>query len=240
MPPGAARGRKQRRPLNSRGFPCVGSSSMARAIRRIVDDSRADVLHLLGRAIGTGPTSVPFRHGIKSFAAVDFPIGRGPGRLKYTRHVHRILCVSEGIRQVLISCGIPPELAETVHSGIDLSRFETATDAAAVRREFSMAGVDPLLVSVAALTDHKGHAYLLSAMPRVWQQFRARLLIAGEGCGRRWRVNVRSCTWGTRWLLGYRQDVPTYWRRRICSCCLRTWKDCARRFWTRWRCACRW
>ncbi len=215
VPPGAAlgaRARKQGMVVHEVAMRGELDPFAARAIHRIAGD--ADVLHLhTGHAVGLGQLAFPFAGGPGKIIArrVDFPIGRGLSRIKYTRHVQRILCVSEGIRQVLLTCGVPAELAVTVHSGIELSRLDAATDASVLRGELGMKAGEPLIANVAALTDHKGHGYLLDAMPRVLERFpRARLAIAGEGelrdplIAQRDRLNLS----GAVQFLGYRDDVP--------------------------------
>lgn len=216
VPPGAALGQEgRRRGLAVREVLMRGEFDplAARAVRRLAREFGADLLHLhTGHAVGLGQLAFPFGGLAKIIARrVDFPIRRGLGRLKYTRGVRRILCVSEGIRRVLLECGVPPALATTVHSGIDPARFEGPLDPAAVRRELELDAADPLLVNVAALSDHKGHRYLLEAMPRVLaRRPRARLAIAGQGeleeplvaqCERlKLAGHVR--------FLGYRRDIP--------------------------------
>ena len=216
-PPGSALARE----CSARGLACREVKmrgefdlAAARALRRIVREQSASILHMhTGHAVGLGLLAFPRRGRVRKIIArrVDFPVGRGPARLKYTWGIDRILCVSEAIRQVLLTCGIDPERAVTVHSGIDLSRFDGPHDPARIRREFEIADDQPLLVNVAALVDHKGHRFLLKAMPRVLQLHPgARGLIAGEGPLQGELIALRtSLNLGESVrFLGQRDDVP--------------------------------
>ncbi|MHC5212647.1 MAG: glycosyltransferase family 4 protein [Planctomycetota bacterium] len=118
---------------------------------------------------------------------VDFSIHKRPvldfSRQKYTWGVDRILCVSEMIRRVLITDGLPESLLGVVHSGIDLARFEDVPDRTpALRREFGVPEDGRLILNVAHCADHKGQGYLVAAAPAVLDRHPgARLVIAGDG-----------------------------------------------------------
>lgn len=79
--------------------------------------------------------------------------------------VHRIICVSESNRRDMIDeCPGMTEKTQTVYNGIDPSAFPSQPDRQIVRREFGMIQ-RPVLVTIARLTEEKGHRYLLQALP---------------------------------------------------------------------------
>lgn len=84
------------------------------------------------------------------------------------------------------------------------------TDGADLAAEFGLPPGAPIIGSVAALSEHKDHATLLSAMPAVLEAGPdARLLIVGEGPLRpRLESPVRRCGLGGRCVFtGFRSDV---------------------------------
>jgi glycosyltransferase involved in cell wall biosynthesis len=110
---------------------------------------------------------------------VDFRIR---SRWKYSWALDRVIAISAAVRSVLIECGLEPRLISVVPSGIDLARFDPPPDRAAARRALDLADDELAVAVVAALTDHKGHRYLLEGWPRVIERHpRARLLLAGRG-----------------------------------------------------------
>jgi L-malate glycosyltransferase len=187
--------------------------SAARKIRSIIKSENANILHMhTGHAVGLGMLAFPFPRKLKKVISrrVDFPIRRGFGRMKYTLGVSRILCVSEGIRQVLMQCGVPGKLATTIHSGINLKKYSDNIGGHTFREEMDMHADQPLIVNVAALVDHKGQRYLVDAASSVREQFPdVVFVIAGEGPMRGeleeqikrlgLRENVR--------MLGHRKDI---------------------------------
>ena len=112
---------------------------------------------------------------------VDFHIRRNVfSRWKY-RHVDGFICASNAIRQMLIADGVAACQVITVHEGIDVDRVATAPPIN-LRAEFWLPTHAPIIGNVAALVPHKGHRYLIDAMPLILKDIPdARLVIAGEG-----------------------------------------------------------
>ena len=108
---------------------------------------------------------------------VDFHLRRAG----YWARANRIIAISEAVRGVLVSDGIPSTSIVTVHSGIDLNRVR-AVRAGAIRAELGLPEGTPLAVTVGALVDHKDHATLVKAAAALRQrQPDLRWVIAGEG-----------------------------------------------------------
>ncbi len=142
---------------------------------------------------------------------VDFPPGRDlPNRVKYRRGADGYIAISRAVERELLGAGIPPERIRIVHSGVEPpvvppeSRRE-------LREELDIPPGAPLLGVVAALTDHKGHRYLLEAMPRVLEALpETVLLLAGDGELRE-ELEAQAAELGLApavRFLGYRNDVP--------------------------------
>lgn len=101
---------------------------------------------------------------------------------KYIWAADKILAVSNTIKNVLVSDGIPNDRIETVYSGIDSSAFNPAEDGEPVRTELGI-DTDCVTVSmVAALVPHKDPLTFLRAAERLAERFpRVCFLLVGAG-----------------------------------------------------------
>jgi glycosyltransferase involved in cell wall biosynthesis len=88
----------------------------------------------------------------------------------------RVVCVSQAVRKRLLEAGVPQELLVVVPDFVDCRHFHPAL----VHRESH--DDRPAIVAVGRLTQEKGHAVLLAAMPLVARAVPgARLVICGQG-----------------------------------------------------------
>lgn len=111
---------------------------------------------------------------------VDFALS---GPRKYAG-MDRVICISSAIREICLAAGLPAEKLPVVMSGIDTGRIAAAAgDRQRYAEEFFPGEKKPkIILDVASLTDHKGHRYLLEAMPAILAAVpQARLLLVGEG-----------------------------------------------------------
>lgn len=116
---------------------------------------------------------------------VDFPVaGNWLARRKYLAPDVYYIAISEAVKQVLIRGGIDSDRVHVAYSGVNPNRFlqrGPARDDAGAAKWSAAPGV-PLIVNVAALTDHKDHATLLRAAACLRDRgFQFRLVIAGTG-----------------------------------------------------------
>ena len=142
-----------------------------------------DLVHLhSGRAHALGARAARGRPVVVS-RRVDFEVSSGLARRwKYGRGVDRYLCISEGVRRVLVRGGIAPERLAVVPSGIDLERWRTLPDPAALRARLGLASKAPVLGTIAALAPHKDLFNLLAAAAILRERVpRARWVVFGEG-----------------------------------------------------------
>ncbi len=101
-------------------------------------------------------------------------------RWKY-HQVHCFIAASNAIRQMLIGDGIDPARIATVYEGIDLHRVQ-AEPAVNIHAELWLPTHAPIVGAVAALTQEKGHRYLIEAASLVVRDVPdARFVILGEG-----------------------------------------------------------
>ncbi|MDP8256603.1 MAG: glycosyltransferase [Candidatus Alcyoniella australis] len=162
-------------------------------------------------------------HTLALLAARDVPGGRvvvhrrvdfKPGedalnRWKY-RAVDGYVAISKAVRDVLIQSGIDAGKILVVHSAVEYR--PPADDARErVRAELGLESTDKLLLNVGALVDHKGHQFLIEAMPTVLARFAdLTCAVAGDGELRKeLEQQINGLGLGDRVkLLGFRDDVP--------------------------------
>ncbi|MHB8667993.1 MAG: glycosyltransferase [Burkholderiales bacterium] len=138
------------------------------------------------------------------------------GPFVYARLTDRVLTVSEGVRQYLISAGVPAQQIIAVPTGIDLRRFDPArTDLADMRARFGIPRETFVIGIIAVLRRAKGHRFLLQALARLAPEFpQLRLLIAGEGPqGRNIRDLIVDLGLEQQvMMLGNQDDIPSLLR----------------------------
>lgn len=139
-------------------------------LRRIIRREWPDLVHLHSRrgadlwgGIAARLAGVP----VILTRRVDNPEPRWWVGLKY-RLYHRVVTISEGIRQVLIDEGLAPARVTCVHSAVDTDRYRPGcAERALLARELGLSGAGPVLAVVAQLIARKGHRYLLDALPGI-------------------------------------------------------------------------
>jgi len=90
-----------------------------------------------------------------------------------------LLAVSEAMRRDMTALGLDAKRIRVHHTGVDLDRFQPS-DRAAAKAGLGIGG--PLIVSVGALIERKGHHIVIAALAELPA---TTLLIAGEGPERR-------------------------------------------------------
>lgn len=122
------------------------------------------------------------------------------------RGVDRYLAVSAAIADALVrNYGWPAAKIEVVYNAVDLDRFRDPV-AVGIRDELAAPG-RPLVLTVARLSDQKGHPTLLEAVAEVPE---AEFALAGEGPERE-RLEALAARLGVAdrvHFLGRREDVP--------------------------------
>lgn len=143
---------------------------------------------------------------------VDFPVsGHVFSKWKYNHPiVHRIVCVSEAIRQITAPSILDPSRLSVVYSGIDLSRYGQPADRQLLRTELGLPPDTPLVGNLSALADHKDYpTFLRTAAAVVAYRPDVHFIIAGEGPEEK---NIRQMISDVQLLdhvhlLGFRKDV---------------------------------
>jgi glycosyltransferase involved in cell wall biosynthesis len=124
--------------------------------------------------------------------------------------VHRIICVSDSNRRDLIDeCPAAAARIQTVYNGVDLSAFPSQPDRKKVREELGIVP-GPVLVTIARLTEAKGHRYLLQALPcllETWPQLCCVFVGEGELRDQLHRLTVELAVERACRFVGVREDI---------------------------------
>jgi glycosyltransferase involved in cell wall biosynthesis len=161
--------------------------SAAWRLSRLLRQLRPDVVHahdphaVAMAAIALSMAAPEPRPPLVAARRVDFRLkDTALSRWKY-RQVDLFICASELIRRMLLSDGIPPDRAVTIHEGVDVSRID-AVPPINLHEEFWLPHNAPIVGNVAALVTHKGQRHLIEAAALVVRQVPdARFIIAGDG-----------------------------------------------------------
>lgn len=96
--------------------------------------------------------------------------------------VKRIICVSDAVRRdVVQEDPAAAGLTETVHNGVDRLMLQKPVDRTKIRREFGLTD-GPLLVTVARLTEQKGHRDLIESLALLRDQWpQLQCVCVGDG-----------------------------------------------------------
>jgi L-malate glycosyltransferase len=194
-------------------FPFTGGGRSPLAlwqIRRHLRQIKPDVLHgndshaLVGAGLAAWGLHIPAKIAARR---VDFPLRSSRS---YRWFSHRVVCVSRAVAEVCRTGGIPAEMLRVVHDGVDPARVRSGNRERG-RRWLALTDDQTLLLTVAKLTDHKGHRFLLDALPAVIRQVpNVVVALAGDGELRdvlqeqTQRLGIQSHVR----FLGYRDDVP--------------------------------
>lgn len=120
-----------------------------------------------------------------------------------------IICVSRSARDTYARAGVPGELLNVVRNGIAFRSAPATREA--TRRALGLAGDEAMVLTVARLTEQKGHRVLLVAIPHVLaQQPSARFFLAGAGpleTALLHEIKARGLMANVT-LLGERADIP--------------------------------
>ena len=161
--------------------------STAWKLSRIIRQWKPQIVHAHDpHAVSMAALALSFgapdpRPPIVASRRVDFHLqGHSFSRWKY-RQVDLFIAASEAIRRVLEQDGIPASRITVVHDGIDVAKLQRLPPLS-IHSEFWLPSGVPVIVNVAALVPHKGHKFLIDAMPHVLREVPdAHVIIFGEG-----------------------------------------------------------
>jgi len=154
-------------------------------LRTLIREVQPDVVHLHSRrgsdiwgALAARLEGVP----VVLSRRVDNPESRLVVKLKY-RLYDEVVTISDGIRQVLLSEGVPPAKLHCVLSAVDTERYRPdRMHLAWFRDTFGLAEGDLSIGMVAQFIARKGHVTLLDALPAVLASHpHVKVILFGQG-----------------------------------------------------------
>ncbi len=142
---------------------------------------------------------------------VDNPEPRWWARWKYRRYA-QVVCISQGIAEVLIAEGVAPDCIRVIRSAVDALPWTTPASRAEFCAEFGLRP-DRLLVGVTAqLIARKGHSVLLQALGTLPQRQQLDVVFFGQGPERatlEQEIAARGLS-DCVYFGGFRKDLPRW------------------------------
>ncbi len=178
-------------------------------IRRILAQGRFDVLNthsrkdtliaaLAGRLAGT-PLIVRTRH-------LAIPIG---SLLSYTWLPHKVVTVSDHVRQMVLDKGVSSGKVATIYSPVEPP---PPIAHSTLREELKLSEQAVVVICVAVMREKKGHVFLIDSMKPLFDNYPdLHLVLVGAGSPTFEKVQQHVAASGLQQrvhLLGYRKDVP--------------------------------
>lgn len=198
------------------GFELRSFSSIA----RLVETEQPDILHthlpradLLGAIARFLNPSVAWVCSVHAIYSHDWS-GRWTLPLFnfFWRRADAMLCISHAVKDWLINRGVPPDMTNVIHYGIELDRFlQPRLD---LRKQWALNG-RVVVGSIGRLEQRKGHDRLIEAMPAICKSVpNALLLIAGQdswGYGATLRRRMDELGLGEKIrLVGFQNDIVSF------------------------------
>jgi len=184
-------------------------------VRRLIKQYRPDIIHCHSRR------GADIWGGIAGrMASLPTVLSRRVDNLesawlvqkKYSLY-DKVICISEGIRQVLLKQGVPEQKVITVRSAIDISAWEPNCNRKAFNREFNTQTDQLLLGMVAQLIPRKGHSLVLQAMQQLGSDYpNLQLICFGQGPLRQslQQEAIERGLQGSVQFTGFRDDLPKW------------------------------
>lgn len=196
--------------------PCSGDLDLGfiGRLKRILRAEKPDLVHLHSRR-GADVLGGLAARGARVPAVlsrrVDNPESRLAAKLKYGLYA-RVVCISQGIADVLLSEGVPADKISVVRSAVDAAPWTRPEPRDAFCREFDVPAGAPILGVVAQLIERKGHRFLFEALAQLQQRHAFSLVVFGQGPLREsLEVEARRLGLGERVrFAGFRKDLPRW------------------------------
>lgn len=132
-------------------------------------------------------------------------------RFTYSLLAHKVVTVSEYVKQSLIGNGIASEKISAIPTGIDTDKFNPDKVNDSLRQELGLQKDVPIIGTIAILRRKKGHHIILDAIPLVLKEIpEAVFVFAGDGPQRENILSAIKASGlsGKVFLLGLRKDIP--------------------------------
>lgn len=190
----------------------------AKRIAAICRKEKYNILHLhSAHAVSTGLWVKFFYKKLKLIGVrrVIAPIKKNPfSKFKYlSRMIEKHVCISESIKQVMINDGVPSDRLVTIHSGINLKKFNGIRPDADFKKQLGIPSDHIVVGTVAALSKDKDYPNLLRAAKTIIEST-VNVTFCAVGTGpdeKEIHRLAEELNLGSRFIFtGYRKDVGNF------------------------------
>jgi len=151
---------------------------------KIIKQEKPDIVHLHSRRgadILGGIAARLARVPAVLTRRVDNPEPALLVKIKY-RLYKKVITISQGIKQVLLSEGVEPRKLQCIHSAVDIKKYKMGCTDKAIRSQLGLDENDKAVAVIAQLIDRKGHRYLIRAIPEIIKHVpQAKFILFGKG-----------------------------------------------------------
>lgn len=180
---------------------------------RIIRKERPDIVHVHSRRgadTWSGICASFYRTPSVLTRRVDNREWSPFARLKYKSY-DKIITISEGIRQVLLSEGLDDKQVQCIHSVVNTEDYQLKADKEWFAKEFDIQSDAQVIGVIAQLITRKGHRFLLEIIPRLLELFpKLKIVFCGQGPLEA-ELKARVASLGldkTVIFAGFRNDMP--------------------------------
>ncbi|MGO9451335.1 MAG: glycosyltransferase family 4 protein [Candidatus Binataceae bacterium] len=153
-------------------------------LRSILARERYDIVHFhTSRAHAMAPFARGFARALVVTRRMDYRPNRLFAPYLYSRAVDGVAAISHGVANALADAGVARERVTIIPSGVDCAHFRppSADERAAARAALHIPPETIVVGTVGAITERKGHRYLLEAIARIGAGVPVVCLLAGDG-----------------------------------------------------------
>lgn len=155
-----------------------------RQLKRQIEATRPDLIHLHSRrgADVLGALAVK-KSGLPCILSrrVDNPEARFIAKIKYRLYDH-IITISNKIREVLVSEGVPAQKITCVMSAVDASKYQYPKPKSEFVNRFQLSDSTITIGVIAQLIHRKGHRHLFNCLPSIVMNYpNIKILVFGRG-----------------------------------------------------------
>jgi glycosyltransferase involved in cell wall biosynthesis len=127
------------------------------------------------------------------------------------RYFSRVIAVSDGIKQEMLTYGVPRGKIRVIDNGIDITRFRDTVSPEAVKKEFGLKKEITIIGTIGNLGAEKGHVYLLQAAKNIVKNVGSvKFFFVGDGPLRAYLENEATQLGIGDYVIftGFRTDIP--------------------------------
>lgn len=145
-------------------------------IRDICKNENVDIVHMhssKSHSVAIWSTLFGNKTPLILSRRVNFKVSQSPlTKWKYNHpSIRKVICVSNIINRSMKEFLSTPEKVVTIHSGIDINKFNLAPSENILRKEFKLNSASPIIGSVAALDSSKDHFTFIDAVQLTKSRF---------------------------------------------------------------------